>query len=109
MGLHVAPTTVPTRPNAAPVQVNTGLMADSGKYREKQLPAKRRTARPGVRDGRSGRGDQGSRPCLPPSSPPSSTSEYSRSFVSLCRPSITRTVPDFDRITIDWVLHRFAR
>jgi hypothetical protein len=34
-----------------------------------------------------------------------STVEYSRSFVSRWKPSIIRTVPDFDRITIDWVVH----
>jgi hypothetical protein len=40
---------------------------------------------------------------------PRSTSAYSRSLVSLCEASTTRVVPDFDRITIDCVVHRSAR
>ncbi|PRY46734.1 hypothetical protein CLV43_1011014 [Umezawaea tangerina] len=34
-----------------------------------------------------------------------STEEYSRSFVSRWKPSIMRTVPDLDRITMDCVVH----
>ncbi len=33
-----------------------------------------------------------------------STVEYWRSLVSRWKPSIIRTVPDFERITIDWVV-----
>ena len=39
-----------------------------------------------------------------PNSPVKSMAEYSLSLVSRWKPSTIRSVPDFDRITIDWVV-----
>ncbi|SFT84482.1 hypothetical protein SAMN04487904_110107 [Actinopolyspora lacussalsi subsp. righensis] len=61
-------------------------------------------------DSRIRSGSQGSRPWRAVGSPfVKSSSEYSLSLLSLCEPSISRTVPDLERIINDWVVQRCAR